>query len=149
LSRLKGRGGHAEGNVIFEEMIHGFAPRPFSLLNILFQFPFVLVTVQMAFAIALLIWAATARFGAPLAIAPPLEAGKRSLIDTGARLLTQAGRISDLSARYVEAVVADTARALRSPVAQVPDLPASPTPQSIWQWRKKLLGQPRAHTRLD
>jgi hypothetical protein len=143
------RAGHADGTVIFDELVHGFTPRPFNLLNILFQFPFVLVTVQMAVAVALLIWAATARFGAPLTTAPPLEAGKRSLIDTGARLLTQAGRIPDLSARYVEAVVADTARALRTPAAQVPDLPAAPTPQSIWQWRKKLLGQSRAHTRLD
>jgi hypothetical protein len=143
------RAGHADGNVIFDELIHGFAPRPFSLLNILFQFPFVLVTVQLAAAVALLIWAATARFGAPLDVDPALAAGKRSLIDTGARLLTQAGRIPDLSARYIEAVIADTARTLRTPVVQVPDLPASPTPQSIWQWRKKLLGQPRANSKLD
>jgi hypothetical protein len=143
------RAGHDDGNVIFDELIHGFTPRPFSLLNILFQFPFVLVTVQMAAAIALLIWAATARFGAPLEVDPGLAAGKRSLIDTGARLLTQAGRVPDLSARYVEAVVAATARTLRTPVSQVPDLPASPTPQSIWQWRKKLLGHSRANTKLD
>jgi hypothetical protein len=96
-----------------------------------------------------LIWAATARFGAPASVAPPLAAGKRSLIDTGARLLTQARRIPDVSQRYVEAVVADTARCLRTPVAQVPDLPNAPTPLQIWQWRKKLLGESRAHTKLD
>ena len=138
-----------EGTVIFDEFIHGFAPKPFNLLNILFQFPFVLVTVQMAAAALLLIWAATARFGAPASVAPPLAAGKRSLIDTGARLLTQARRIPDVSQRYVEAVVADTARCLRTPVAQVPDLPNAPTPLQIWQWRKKLLGESRAHTKLD
>jgi hypothetical protein len=140
---------NANGNVIFDEFVHGFAPKPFNLLNILFQFPFVLVTAQMAAAIALLIWAATARFGAPVTLAPPLEAGKHSLIDTGARLLTQARRVSDLSQRYVEAVIADTARCLRTPVAQVPDLPGNATPQLIWQWRKKLLGESRAHTKLD
>jgi hypothetical protein len=119
------------------------------LLGILFQFPFVLVTAQMGVAAALLIWVATARFGAPLTVAPPLEAGKRSLIDTGARLLTQARRAPELSERYVEAVIADTARALRTPVEQVPDLPASMSPQQMWQWRKKLLGESRAHAKLD
>jgi hypothetical protein len=137
------------GVVIFDEFVHGFAPKPFNLLNILFQFPFVLVTVQMAAAVALLIWAATARFGAPASVAPPLAAGKRSLIDTGARLLTQARRTADISQRYVEAVIADTARCLRTPAEQVPDLPNAPTPSQIWQWRKKLLGESRAHTKLD
>jgi hypothetical protein len=151
IERLQGDQTHRsdQGSVIFDEFVHGFAPKPFNLLNILFQFPFVLVTVQMAAVIALLIWAATGRFGAPLAVTPPLEAGKRSLIDTGARLLTQARRIPDLSQRYVEAVVADTARCLRTPVAQVPDLPVNRSPQEIWQWRKKLLGESRAHTKLD
>jgi hypothetical protein len=139
----------ANGTVIFDEFVHGFTPKPFNLLNILFQFPFALVTVQMATAIALLIWAATARFGAPLPVPAPLAAGKRSLIDTGARLLTQARRMPDLSQRYVEAVVADTARCLRTPVSQVPDLRGSPSPQEIWQWRKKLLGESRAHPKLD
>jgi hypothetical protein len=139
----------AYGTVIFDEFIHGFTPKPFNLLNILFQFPFVLVTVQMVAAIALLLWAATGRFGAPLPVAAPLAAGKRSLIDTGARLLTQAHRMPDLSLRYAEAVVADTARCLRTPVVQVQDLPGSRSPQEIWQWRKKLLGESRAHTKLD
>jgi hypothetical protein len=139
----------SRGAVIFDEFVHGFTPKPFNLLNILFQFPFVLVTVQIAAAIALLIWAAAGRFGAPIPVAASLAAGKRSLIDTAARLLTQAGRVPDLSQRYVEAVVADTARCLRTPVAQVPDLPVSPSPQEIWQWRKKLLGESRAHTKLD
>ncbi len=138
-----------EGAVIFDEFVHGFAPKPLSLLNILFQFPFVLVTVQMSVAVALLIWAAAARFGAPASVAPPLAAGKRSLIDTGARLLTQARRTGDVSQRYVEAMVADTARCLRMPAEQVPDLPNAPTPSEIWQWRKKLLGESRAHTKLD
>jgi hypothetical protein len=139
----------AHGTLIFDEFVHGFTPKPLNLLNILFQFPFVLVTVQMAVVIALLIWAATARFGAPIPVAGPLVEGKRSLIDTGARLLTQARRVSDLSQRYVEAVVADTARCLHTPAAQVPDQPNSPSPQEIWQWRKKLLGESRAHTKLD
>jgi hypothetical protein len=147
--RAEGRKRPEDGSVIFDEFVHGFTPKPLNLLNILFQFPFVLVTVQMAAAIALLIWAATARFGAPVQVAPPLEAGKRSLIETGARLLTQAKRVPDISQRYVEAVIADTARSLRTPVAQVPDLPATPSPQEIWQWRKKLLGESRAYTKLD
>jgi len=137
------RAGHP-GTVIFDEFIHGFSPKPFHLLGILFQFPFVLVTVQMGVAIALLAWAATARFGAPVTLAPPIDAGKRSLIDTGARLLTQAVRIPDLSQRYVEEMIRSVGQTSALPA---PD--ARMTPQQVWTWRKELLGEPRRHTKLD
>src|SRR5215471_739059 len=147
------------GEVIFDEFIHGFSPKPFHLLGILFQFPFNLVTLQMGLAVALLIWAATARFGAPTLLEPPMEAGKRSLIDTGARLLTRAGRIPDLSDRYFEEMVRDTGRRLRAPrglelTALITWLnqaagrtsPPPTAPQQIWAWRKELLGEPRPRT---
>jgi hypothetical protein len=152
----------ASGTVIFDEFIHGFSPKPFHLLGILFQFPFLLVTLQMGLAVALLIWAATARFGAPTILEPPMEAGKRSLIDTGARLLTRAGRIPDLSDRYFEEMVRDTGRRLRAPrglelTALITWLnqaagrtsPPPTAPQQIWAWRKELLGEPRPRTNPD
>src|SRR5215471_10302376 len=137
------------GEVIFDEFIHGFSPKPFHLLGILFQFPFNLVTLQMALAAALLAWAATARFGAPAPLPLPIEAGKRSLIDTGARLLVQTSRIPDLSARYCEELIRDTVRAVgqRSNASRAPRNPSSP--QGVWNWRKELLGESRPHTKLD
>ena len=155
------RTGHTDGTVIIDEFIHGFSPSPFHLLGILFQFPFILVTAQMGIATALLAWAATARFGTPLSLPLPLEAGKRSLIDTGARLLTQSGRVAELSERYFEEMVRDTGRRLRAPrdlelpalltwVSQAPGAPPPPaTPQEIWTWRNLLLGESRPNTKLD
>ena len=162
VERLLGK--DSTGTVIFDEFIHGFSPKPFHLLGILFQFPFVLVTMQLAVAIVLLVWTATARFGVPLPLAPPLEAGKRSLIDTGARLLTQSGRTAELSGRYFEEIVRDTARRLRAPrgldlaallswIGQIPGAPPAPAgdapPQTVWKWRNALLGESRPDPKLD
>jgi hypothetical protein len=139
------RAGRPESTVIFDEFVHGFSPKPFHLLGILFQFPFVLVSVQMAIAAALLVWAATARFGAAAAVTPPLAAGKRSLIDTGARLLVQTGRAPDLYARYIDEITRDTVAQVAAP----PGADAAGSPQKIWQWRKEVLGEPRRHPQLD
>jgi len=139
------RASHPGGVVIFDEFVHGFSPKPLHILGILFQFPFVLVTLQIGLAVALLAWAATARFGASVAIASPLAAGKRSLIDTGARLLVQTGRAPDLYERYVDEITRDTA----AQVSYQPSREAVMSPQQIWQWRKEVLGATRRHTQLD
>jgi hypothetical protein len=158
------RGDNSGGKVIFDEFAHGFSERPFHLLGILFQFPFVLVTAQMGLATLLLVWAAMGRFGAPAPLAPPLEAGKRSLIDNATRLLAQSGRIPELSERYFEEMVRDTGRRLRAPagldlpallawLARGPGAPMAPigptAPEHIWNWRKELLGESRSHAQLD
>lgn len=158
------RAEHQDGDVIFDEFSHGFSEKPFHMLGILFQFPFVLVTAQMGLATALLIWAATGRFGAPAPLAEPLEAGKRSLIENATRLLAQSGRIPELSERYFEEMVRDTGRRLRAPsgldvpqllawISRAPGSPPAPmgptAPQHIWNWRKELLGEPRTNAQLD
>ena len=145
-----------EGEVIFDEFSHGFSPKPMQLLAILFQFPFILVTAQIALAAALLAWAGCARLGAPVAEPLPLEAGKLTLIDTGARLLVQSGRKSELFECYFEAIVRDTGRRLRAPrgislpallawLGERPGAPPPPTaaaePREIWAWRNTLLGK--------
>lgn len=152
------------GSVIFDEFSHGFSEKPFHILGILFQFPFVLVTVQMGLAALVLIWAAAGRFGAPAPLAPALEAGKRSLIDNATRLLAQSGRIPDLSERYCEEIVRDTGRQLRAPgdldvraliawISRGPGAPKAPegtiAPGQIWKWRKELLGESRKHAQFD
>jgi hypothetical protein len=121
------------------------------MLGILFQFPFVLVTLQMALAIALGVWAATGRFGMPAALPPPIEAGKRSLIEAGAQLLDRWGKKDALAERYFDAMVRDAGREMRAPRGlDTPGLlawfaqtgrsaPAAGAPaQAVYAWRKEL-----------
>jgi hypothetical protein len=103
------------GRVVFDEVPHGFVSRPFGIVRLLLTFPFVLVTLQIVLASALLLWSATARFGAPAPREPALPLGKRSLIEGGSRLLAFAGRLAFLLDRYAEAVLRETAARLNAP----------------------------------
>jgi len=149
------------GTVVFDEFSHGFSPSPLHLLGILFQFPFILITAQIAFAAVLLAWASAARFGQPAASPPPIEAGKATLIDTGARLLANGRHTRWLSDTYFDGMIRDTGHRLRAPgglstnallawLAQIAGAPSAPTaqtpPQLIWTWRNTLLGESRSNT---
>ena len=149
------RSGH-DGTVVFDEFIHGYSPRPFHMLGILFQFPFVLVTAQAALGIALLVWAAAGRFGAPRELPPAIDAGRRSLIDAGAVLVSRNGDSPALASRYYEEMVRDAASRLRAPaglplselVSWLAEsgkdgagvLPPPVSPQEIYSWRKEIAG---------
>jgi len=104
-----------DGNVVFDEVIHGFEDKGGSPLRLLFEFPFVLATVQGAIAVALLLWATMRRFGAP--VSPPVElpSGKLSLIEATANLLDFARHRPIIIQRYVHAIVQDVARQLHAP----------------------------------
>jgi hypothetical protein len=139
-----------DGTVVFDEFVHGFSPRAFSLLGILFQFPFVLVTLQMGLAIGLAAWAASGRFGMPAALPAPIEAGKRSLMEAGARLLDRWGQTGALTERYFEAMVRDAGREMHAPrgldtagllnwFAQIGrSAPLDRSAQQIYAWRSAL-----------
>lgn len=153
-----------DGRVIFDEFIHGYSPRPFHMMGILFQFPFVLITAQLALGVGLLIWAATARFGTPRQLAPAIDLGRRSLIEAGAGLLSRNGDPAALASRYYEEMARDAAVHLRAPAGlALPDLlqwlaesgkagavPGEPhaanaqeaigSAQQIYAWRKELSG---------
>ncbi|MGA7240795.1 MAG: DUF4350 domain-containing protein [Bryobacteraceae bacterium] len=149
------RAGRA-GAVVFDEFVHGYSARPFHMLGILFQFPFVLVTAQAALAIALLVWAASGRFGAPRELPPAIDAGRRSLIDAGAALVSRNGDPSVLASRYYEEMVRDAASSLRAPTGlALPELVSwleetakggagvlrqSVSPQQVYAWRKEIAG---------
>lgn len=104
-----------EGSVVFDETIHGFVARPENPLRLMFQFPFVVVTLQGLMAIALLLWATLGRFGAPETVPPALSSGKQGLVENAAKLLGYAGYHQRMVRRYVQACLRDVARQLHAP----------------------------------
>src|SRR5262249_15534146 len=107
----------ADGNVVFDEVVHGLETRTRtgSPLRLLFEFPFVLATIQAVIAVALLLWATMRRFGAPLSPPVELKSGKRSLIEATANLLDFGRHRPIMIQRYVHEIVQDVARQLHAP----------------------------------
>jgi uncharacterized protein DUF4350 len=103
------------GAIVFDETVHGFLAKPADPFKLLFDSRFISVTLQGAIAVALLLWAAVARFGAPLPAPPPLDPGKRGLVRNAAKLITSAGHRPLIVRRYVDATVRDVARRLHAP----------------------------------
>jgi hypothetical protein len=104
-----------DGSVVFDETVHGYVAKPESPFLLLFRFPFVVATVQGLIAVALLLWATIARFGAPQSAPPPLSAGRGSLLQNMAKLIEFTGHQPVMVARYVQANVHDVARQLHAP----------------------------------
>jgi hypothetical protein len=104
-----------EGNVVFDETVHGYVTRPANPLRLMFQFPFVMVTLQGLMAIVLLLWATVGRFGAPETAPPALRSGKQGLVENAAKLLGFAGYHQRMFRRYVQATLRDVARHLHAP----------------------------------
>jgi hypothetical protein len=105
----------SNGPVVFDEAIHGVAGWSPTLVGLLFSFPFIVPTMLTLAAAALLLWATTIRFGAAEPAAPPLESGKRALIDNMAGLIALAGRRALIIRRFVDAAIRDVARQLYAP----------------------------------
>ena len=105
----------ADGNVVFDEVVHGLQEQPRSPFRILFEFPFVLATIQGVIAIGLLLWATVPRFGAPLPPPVVLRSGKGSLIESTAKLIDLARHRGVIIRRYIHAVIHDVARHLHAP----------------------------------
>jgi hypothetical protein len=104
-----------QGDVVFDESVRGFAAPATNPLALMFQFPFVTVTIQMVAAVALLLWATVVRFGAPEAVPVLLDAGKQGLIRNAANLLRHAGHPEMLVTNYVRSTIRAVARQLRAP----------------------------------
>ena len=104
----------AGGTVIVDEVIHGFRRDP-NLWRSLLEFPFVFVTLNALATVAILVWAATGRFGAPVPIAAPLKAGKTTLIGNAAGLLRHGGHGGAMLRRYLAVTFGDVARRVHAP----------------------------------
>jgi hypothetical protein len=102
LDRL--RGGRA---IVFDVTLNGLGHSP-SPLKLLFQPPFLALTLGVAVALLLAGWQAPARFG-PVRVPPRAIAfGKAALVDNAAALVRKARREAALGPRYV-AVIRDRA----------------------------------------
>jgi hypothetical protein len=111
IARLRG----PAGVVVFDETIHGFVAGPANPFLLLFRFPFVIATAQVLLAVALLLWASTARFGAPQPAPVALSAGRQSLLQNVANLLEIAGHQQVILRRYIHETIRDVARQLHAP----------------------------------
>jgi hypothetical protein len=111
INRLRG----GDGNIVFDETVHGLAEQPRSPFWMLFEFPFVLATVQGAIAIAFLLWATMGRFGVPLTPPVAMASGKAGLIENTAKLFELARYQPVIIKRYVYAIIRDVARQLHAP----------------------------------
>jgi hypothetical protein len=104
-----------DSNVVFDETVHGIVVRPVSPFLLLFRFPFVVATAQGLLAVALLLWAALGRFGAPQTAPPALSAGREGLLQNMAKLVEFTGHQDVIVKRYVQETVRDAAFALHAP----------------------------------
>jgi hypothetical protein len=111
INRLRG----SDGNVVFDETVHGLQQAPRSAFWRLFEFPFVLATIQGAIAIAFLLWATMGRFGTPLSPPIAMPSGKAGLIENTAKLFTLARYQPVIVKRYVHAIMREVGRQLRAP----------------------------------
>ena len=66
----------ARGEVVFDESVHGYRAPSSNPLTLMLQFPFVIVTIQLLAASALLLWATMPRFGLHMPAPEMLAAGK-------------------------------------------------------------------------
>jgi hypothetical protein len=111
IERLRGNA----GSVVFDETVHGFEASPASPFLLLFRFPFVVATAQGLIAVALLLWATLARFGAPQPMPPPLSAGRSGLLLNTASMIEDTGHQEAIVRRYVDETVRDVGRQLHAP----------------------------------
>ncbi len=111
IARLRG----PAGAVVFDETVHGFVAGPANPFLLLFRFPFVVATAQVLLAVALLLWASMARFGAPQPAPLALSAGRQGLLQNIANLLEVPGHQQVILRRYIHETIRDTARQLHAP----------------------------------
>ncbi len=103
------------GRVIFDDTAHGGRARTRSPLELLFQWPYVLVTIQLLVALALLLAATTVRFGGAELAPAPIALGKLRLIENIASLMDRAGHQSVVLRRYIKVKLHEAGRALHAP----------------------------------
>lgn len=100
--------------LLYDETCHGHRRDP-SFWSELGRWPLVLVSVQLWLLLALVLWIAADRFGAPLPTPPALAAGKRFLIDNIVNLLDRRNSHGAALRRFVRLRVRHAAERLQAP----------------------------------
>lgn len=115
LHQILGGDPAAGPGVMFLDLTLRSEPPPTNLVAALFDFPTVIVTLQVAIACLLAGWAATGRFGRPEAAARGLQPGKRVLVDNAAALLRVGAHHRNVVRRYFEITAERAAQRLNAP----------------------------------
>ncbi len=103
-----------DGPVIFDVTLNGFA-RERSVMRLLFDPPFLAVTLCLFFAAALAGFQAACRFGATRRAGRVFALGKEALADNTAALIRLTGREHRMGGRYAELTRAIAAKAVGAP----------------------------------
>ena len=104
----------AEEPIIFDATLHGFT-RSENLLQMMFDIPFLGVTL-VAFAAAILLgWAAAIRFGPPARETRAIALGKQALADNSAGLVSMARRETRMAPGYLSLIRRRLARQIGAP----------------------------------
>lgn len=104
----------AGGRVVFDATVHGFE-RPPSLWRALFDLPFLPATLAGLVLVALLVWTANRRFGAPLPSPQVTRGGTARLIASSGSLLQRGGHGGGALAAYADTLARDVERRLHLP----------------------------------
>ncbi len=102
------------GAIVVDETIHGFEAEP-RLTRAILETPLAIAAVIAVVALAVLMWAATGRFGAPQPTARPIKPGKAGLIDNTAGLLEFGGHGVAILNRYLRVALRDASQKLHAP----------------------------------
>ncbi len=129
----------ADGPVIFDVTLNGFA-RERSVMRLLFDPPFLAVTLCLFFAAALAGFQAACRFGATRRSGRVFALGKEALADNTAALIRLTGREHRMGGRYAELTRAIAAKAVGAPR----DL----TGDALTQFLDRMGAQRGAHEKL-
>lgn len=103
----------AEG-IAFDVTLNGLGRSP-SPLKLLFEPPFLAVTLSLAAAVLLAVLGTVTRFGSPRPRARAIAFGKTALVDNTAALVRKAGREARLGPRYAEVIREAAVRAFGVP----------------------------------
>ena len=100
--------------ILLDATLHGFE-RSENLLKMMFSVPYIGVTLVALAAALLLGWAATVRFGPPLAEARAIALGKQALADNSAGLVVMARREARMAPGFLALVRRRLAREIGAP----------------------------------
>lgn len=114
LALLDGLNSTDADGILFDATIHGFG-KSRSPLKLMFDPPFLSITLALFAAFLLAAWQAAVRFGAPVHDPRAIAFGKAALVDNSAALVRRAGREAVIGKRYVDVIRARAAALFRLP----------------------------------